>query len=37
MFREIYYQRFFIRGAQAKYFEVNVPSKVQMLVKSVTA
>jgi hypothetical protein len=34
MFREIYCQRFFIRGAQAKYFEVNVPSPVQELVKS---
>jgi hypothetical protein len=31
MFKEIYCQRFSVCGAQAKYFEVNVPSALQML------
>ncbi|KAK7177672.1 hypothetical protein PSPO01_16282 [Paraphaeosphaeria sporulosa] len=33
-FKEICCQRFFNCGAQAKYFEVNVPSEVQTLVKT---
>jgi hypothetical protein len=33
-FKEIYCQRFFVSGAQANYFKVNVPSKVQTLVKA---
>ena len=34
MFKEIYCQRFFVCSAQAKYFEVNVPSALQTLAKS---
>jgi hypothetical protein len=34
MFREIYCQHFFIRGAQANHFEVNVPSMMQAQVKT---
>jgi hypothetical protein len=34
MFKDIYCQRFFVRGAQAKYFAVNVPSEGQTLVKT---
>jgi hypothetical protein len=34
MFKDIYCQRFFVRGAQAKYFAVNVPSEGQALVKT---
>jgi hypothetical protein len=34
MFKGIYCRRFFVRGAQAKQFAVNVPSEGQTLVKS---
>ncbi|KAK7177297.1 hypothetical protein PSPO01_16657 [Paraphaeosphaeria sporulosa] len=34
VFREVYCQRFFVQGVQASFFEVNVPEKVQKLVKA---